>query len=94
MHFLSKISKLSLLFVLFVYQKLISPLTPRACRFHPTCSQYSKEAILKFGAIKGVYLTFRRIIRCHPFNHDDYYDPVPSRKEEKSTAPSDPYKEK
>ncbi|MCK5835471.1 MAG: membrane protein insertion efficiency factor YidD [Lentisphaeria bacterium] len=74
-----------LLFVLFVYQKLISPLTPRACRFHPTCSQYSKEAIVRHGVIKGIYLTIRRILRCHPFNHDDYNDPVPQKKESNTT---------
>jgi putative membrane protein insertion efficiency factor len=81
MHFLSKVSRLSLLFMLFVYQKLVSPLTPRSCRFYPTCSQYSKEAIERFGVLKGIHLTLKRIARCHPFNHDEYYDPVPPRKE-------------
>ena len=59
------------------YQRAISPLFPSRCRFRPTCSQYAREAIEKYGAAKGSYLAFRRILRCHPFNHDDYYDPVP-----------------
>lgn len=59
------------------YQKSISPLFPPRCRFIPTCSQYALEAIEKYGPWKGGYLAFRRLLRCHPFNHDDPYDPVP-----------------
>lgn len=58
------------------YQKGISPLKPPACRFHPTCSQYGFESIQKFGALKGGYLTIRRILKCHPF-HPGGFDPVP-----------------
>ncbi|MUV06315.1 membrane protein insertion efficiency factor YidD [Planococcaceae bacterium Storch 2/2-2] len=65
------------------YQKFISPMTPPTCRFNPTCSHYSIEAIEKHGAVKGSWLAIKRISRCHPFNKDDYYDPVPPvRKEE------------
>ncbi len=49
------------------YQKYISPLLGRHCVFYPTCSQYAKEAITKYGAAKGSYLAFRRILRCHPW---------------------------
>lgn len=59
------------------YQKSISPLFPPRCRFIPTCSQYALEAIEKYGPWKGGYLAFRRLLRCHPFNHDDPFDPVP-----------------
>lgn len=59
------------------YQKSISPLFPPRCRFTPTCSQYALEAIEKYGPWKGGYLAFRRLLRCHPFNHDDPFDPVP-----------------
>ncbi|WP_100523527.1 membrane protein insertion efficiency factor YidD [Mycobacteroides abscessus] len=58
------------------YQKGISPLKPPSCRFYPTCSAYGFEAIEKFGAIKGTWLTLVRIGKCHPF-HPGGYDPVP-----------------
>ena len=58
------------------YQRHISPLFPPRCRFTPTCSQYAVEAIEKYGALKGGYLAFRRILRCNPF-HKGGYDPVP-----------------
>ena len=59
------------------YQKHISPLSPPRCRFHPTCSAYAYEAITKYGALKGGWLTLRRLLRCHPFYKGDYFDPVP-----------------
>ena len=59
------------------YRKCISPYTPPACRFHPTCSQYGLEAIEKYGALKGGWLTAKRLCRCHPFYKGDWYDPVP-----------------
>jgi putative membrane protein insertion efficiency factor len=57
------------------YQKFISPLKGKTCRFYPTCSQYALEAFRKYGFLKGFYLTFRRIIKCHPF-HPGGYDPI------------------
>ena len=59
------------------YRRAISPFTPPACRFTPTCSTYAQEAIQKYGAWKGGYLTLRRLCRCHPFYKGDTYDPVP-----------------
>ena len=59
------------------YQKVISPAFPARCRFRPTCSRYAYEAITKYGAIKGGWLALKRILRCHPFNQGDWYDPVP-----------------
>jgi len=50
-----------------LYQKLISPFLPGSCRFNPTCSEYSKQAILKYGVINGMVLSFKRIIKCHPW---------------------------
>lgn len=63
-------------FLITVYQKLISPLLPPSCRYVPTCSQYAREAIEKHGIARGAYLAVRRILRCHPF-HAGGYDPVP-----------------
>ena len=59
------------------YRRAISPYTPAACRFTPTCSQYAYEAITKYGAIKGGWLAFRRLMRCNPFYKGSPYDPVP-----------------
>lgn len=59
------------------YRRCISPYTPPTCRFCPTCSQYGLEAIEKYGACKGGWLTLRRLARCHPFYKGDWYDPVP-----------------
>ncbi len=64
-----------LLFIIKIYQKYISAMTPRTCRFYPTCSEYSYQSILKYGAIKGSYLSLKRILKCHPFNKGGY-DPV------------------
>ena len=68
------LSKLLIYLVRF-YQKFISPLKGPTCRFYPTCSQYSIEAIRKYGALKGIYLTIRRLLKCHPFVPGGY-DPL------------------
>ncbi|WP_182199254.1 membrane protein insertion efficiency factor YidD [Paraliobacillus salinarum] len=61
------------------YQKVISPIKPPTCRFYPTCSQYSLDAVKRFGAFKGGYLMVKRIAKCQPF-HPGGYDPVPEKK--------------
>ena len=65
-----------LIFLIRIYQKCISPLLPRTCRFYPTCSAYFIEALKKYGFIKGSFLGIKRLLKCHPFN-DGGYDPVP-----------------
>lgn len=61
------------------YQRFISPLTPPACRFTPTCSQYAVEALQTHGALRGSWLAIKRILRCHPWGGSGY-DPVPPKK--------------
>jgi len=58
------------------YRKAISPYRPACCRYYPTCSQYALEALEKYGALKGGWMAFCRILRCNPF-HKGGYDPVP-----------------
>ena len=64
-----------LLLLIKFYQKF-SALTPPRCRFYPTCSEYTKQAIIKYGIIKGSWLGIKRICKCHPFNEGGY-DPLP-----------------
>ena len=61
------------------YQVAISPFTPSSCRYDPTCSQYTIEALRKRGLIIGLWLSLKRIISCHPWGGDGY-DPVPNKK--------------
>ncbi|NOX37894.1 MAG: membrane protein insertion efficiency factor YidD [Calditrichaeota bacterium] len=58
------------------YRLAISPFFPPSCRFYPSCSEYAQEAILKHGAIRGGWLSIKRIAKCHPF-HPGGIDPVP-----------------
>jgi uncharacterized protein len=58
-----------------LYQKFLSPLKGQTCRFYPSCSEYSAQAIQKFGLTKGSWKAIKRILKCHPF-HPGGYDPV------------------
>ncbi|MBG37924.1 MAG: membrane protein insertion efficiency factor YidD [Flavobacteriales bacterium] len=73
---MSKFLSSLLLFMIYLYQKFISPMMPASCRYTPTCSQYSKESIIKYGPFKGTYIAFKRVIKCHPWGGSGY-DPIP-----------------
>ncbi|WP_042345123.1 membrane protein insertion efficiency factor YidD [Bacillus massiliigorillae] len=64
--------------IIHFYRTVISPLKPPTCRFYPTCSAYGLEAIQRFGAWKGGWLTLKRILKCHPF-HPGGFDYVPEK---------------
>ena len=65
-----------LILLIRIYQITLSPFIGRSCRYYPTCSNYGIEAIQKYGAIKGGWLTFKRILSCNPWGGSGY-DPVP-----------------
>jgi len=67
-------------FVLFIklYQLFISPILKSNCRYLPTCSEYSIESLKEHGIIRGVFLSIKRIMHCHPYGGDGY-DPVPKK---------------
>jgi putative membrane protein insertion efficiency factor len=65
-----------LVFLVRAYQVALGPLLPASCRYYPSCSMYAIEALEKHGAVRGSWLSARRILRCHPFRPGGY-DPVP-----------------
>lgn len=67
--------KYAVLGLIGLYKAFISPFLPSACRFEPTCSEYTKQAVEKYGAVKGSWLGVKRILRCQPFSKGGY-DPV------------------
>jgi hypothetical protein len=64
--------------VIKIYQIFFSPLFGKNCRFNPTCSNYTKLSIKKFGIIKGFYLSIKRLVKCNPWGNSGY-DPVPDK---------------
>ncbi len=77
--------KTLLLALLRIYQYLLSPWVGQHCRFHPTCSEYAREAIETHGALKGAWLAARRLSRCHPW-HAGGLDPVPDSRDSEPGA--------
>ena len=72
---MNKFLTFSVISLINLYKYLISPFLGNNCRFLPTCSEYTKEAIIKFGLIKGTSLGFKRIIKCHPWGKSGH-DPI------------------
>lgn len=70
------ILKKFVLALIWVYQRMISPLTPASCRYTPTCSSYAVQAVNRYGPFKGGWMALKRIGRCHPWGGSGY-DPVP-----------------
>ena len=68
-----------LVFLVRIYKRAVSPLLPSTCRFHPSCSAYSIEALKEHGAFTGTRMTLKRILRCHPLSTGGY-DPVRKKK--------------
>ena len=73
---ISEVSKQLALAPVRLYQIAIGPLLPKVCVFEPSCSEYTRQAIEKYGALKGSWMGAQRIARCHPWQHN-HYDPVP-----------------
>ncbi|MEX2551550.1 MAG: membrane protein insertion efficiency factor YidD [Actinomycetota bacterium] len=74
---LSRVPALALIALIGVYRRFISPLLAPHCRFVPSCSEYAVMALQRHGLVRGLYLTARRLLRCHPF-HPGGFDPVPT----------------
>ena len=73
---ISRALSIPLLVLIQLYRRLISPMIPAACRYHPSCSQYAQEAVLEHGPLVGPWLALRRLLRCHPWAAGGP-DPVP-----------------
>ncbi len=71
------------------YQRCISPFTPATCRFHPTCSAYALEAILRHGVLRGTWMAIKRLLRCHPFASGGYDPVAPEEHSSSSTPPTE-----
>lgn len=79
---INKILTAPFIFLVKVYQYMISPLLPKSCRYEPTCSHYTIEALRVHGLVRGMVLAFKRITSCHPWGGSGY-DPVPPKGERK-----------
>ncbi len=84
---MNKLAANALIKLIACYRYCISPLLGCNCRYYPSCSSYTQEAIGRHGALKGSLLGLKRLLRCHPF-HEGGYDPVPEPKPEKLTCTS------
>jgi len=92
MNSLRRFPQLVLIQLLRLYKFAISPMFPPACRYVPTCSEYAMEAVERYGALRGCWMSLMRLLRCHPFVRGGY-DPVtvlPTTNDQRPTTSSDP----
>ncbi|MBT3561728.1 membrane protein insertion efficiency factor YidD [Flavobacteriaceae bacterium] len=73
---IKKIVLYPILLLIKIYQTILSPILPSTCRYSPTCSEYTKQSLIKFGLIKGGLISIKRIIKCNPWGGNGY-DPIP-----------------
>ena len=73
---IKKIVLYPILLLIKIYQTILSPILPSSCRYSPTCSEYTKQSLIKFGLIKGGLISIKRIIKCNPWGGNGY-DPIP-----------------
>ena len=78
----NKIFIYPLIFIIKIYQFIISPLIGKNCRYLPTCSEYAIESLKSHGLLRGLFFAIRRILKCHPFGGHGF-DPIPKRKQNK-----------
>ena len=78
----NKILIYPLIFIIKIYQFILSPLIGKNCRYLPTCSEYAIESLRLHGLLRGSYFTIRRILKCHPLGGHGF-DPIPKRKQNK-----------
>ena len=78
----NKIFIYPLIFIIKIYQFIVSPLIGQNCRYLPTCSEYAIESLKSHGLLRGSFFTIRRILKCHPFGGHGF-DPIPKRKQNK-----------
>tara|TARA_B100000686_G_scaffold347363_1_gene435895 strand:+ start:1020 stop:1277 length:258 start_codon:yes stop_codon:yes gene_type:complete len=81
MKYLSKFISIKLIFIIRLYQLILSPILKTNCRYLPSCSEYSIIALKEYGFMKGIYYSILRIFKCHPFGGSGY-DPVPKKNKE------------
>ncbi|MFC1657805.1 membrane protein insertion efficiency factor YidD [Candidatus Omnitrophota bacterium] len=74
--YLRSLNRVVIISLLNFYQQYVSRCLPCACRFFPSCSEYAKQAIFKYGLTRGAWMTVRRLFRCHPFSGAHGYDPL------------------
>jgi len=75
---IKKIVLYPILLLIKIYQTILSPILPSTCRYSPTCSEYTKQSLIKFGLIKGGLISIKRIIKCNPWGGNGY-DPIPKK---------------